>query len=143
MCFVCLTICFAQDWAMGSWKLNEANSKFIPGVSKAVTIVFEAAGDNIKCTKDGVDGQGKPLHTEWTGKFDGEDYPLIGDSKGDMRAYKRVSEREMQEITKKDGNVIGRNRVVVFNDGKTVSVITNGADSEGEKVYNVAIYDKQ
>jgi len=143
VCLVLLSPCFAQDWAMGSCKLNEANSKFIAGVAKPVTVVYAAAGGNIKCTKDGVDGQGKPLHTEWTGKFDGEYYPLTGDRSGDKRAYEKVNEREILEITQKDGSVTGKNRAVVFNKGKSFSVITSQADREGEKVYNVAIYDKQ
>jgi hypothetical protein len=143
MCFVCLTLCSAQDWMVGSWKLNEAKSKFIPGVANNLTVVYAVAGDKIKCTMDGLDGQGKPLHTEWTGKFDGEFYPLTGDPKGDMRAYKKINERGMQEITEKDGNVTGINRIVVFADGKSRSVITDLTDREGERMSNVAIYDKQ
>ncbi len=143
MCLACLTLCSAQDWMIGSWKLNEANSKFIPGFAKNLTVVYSVAGDKIKCTIDGFDGQGKPLHTEWTGKFDGEYYPLSGDPKGEMRAYKKVNEREMQEVTEKDSNVTGMNRIVVFADGKSRSVITNLTDREGDKMTNVAIYDRQ
>ena len=141
ICFVCLSPCFAQNWAMGRWKLNETNSKFLPGVAKPATVVYEAAGDKIECTKDGVDGQGKPLHTVWTGKFDGKYYPLAGDPEGDMRAYKKVNDREMQELTSKDGNVTRTNRVV--NNGESISVITSRTDQEGEKMYSVGVYEKQ
>ena len=41
--------------------------------------MYEAAGDQIKSTVDGVDAQGKPTHNEWVGKFDGKDYPVTGD----------------------------------------------------------------
>jgi hypothetical protein len=106
-CLVSLTLCFAQNSMIGTWKLNEAKSKLGPGAAKNSTVVYEAAGDNIKCTIDGVDDQGKPSHIEWTGKFDGKDYPLTGDSNADMRTYKKSNERTMDGITKKDGKVTG------------------------------------
>jgi hypothetical protein len=55
---------------MGTWKLNEAKSKFSPGMAKNTTIVYEAVGDNVKITIDGFDSGGKPTHNEWTGKLD-------------------------------------------------------------------------
>src|SRR5437763_16272817 len=53
----------------------------------AVLLVgYEAAGDSVKVTVDGVDGDGKPAHNEWTGKFDGKDYSVTGDPNADMRS---------------------------------------------------------
>ena len=69
----------AQSPQMGTWKLNEAKSKIPDGYMKNTTVVYEMAGDNIKVTTEGTDATGKPMHTEWTGKFDGKDYPLTGD----------------------------------------------------------------
>ena len=54
-CFFSLTLCVASPM-MGTWKLNEAKSKFSSGASKSVTVVYEPAGDNVKCTIDGIDG---------------------------------------------------------------------------------------
>jgi hypothetical protein len=87
VCFVGLTLCYAQDANMGTWKLNEAKSKIGAGSAKNTTVVYEAAGDNVKVTVDGVDADGKPAHSEWTGKFDGKDYPVIGDPNSDVRSY--------------------------------------------------------
>ena len=80
LCFLAGAACFASDVQMGTWKLNEAKSKFSPGATKNHTIVYETAGDNVKVTVDGTDRDGKPAHNEWTGKFDGKDYPVKGDS---------------------------------------------------------------
>jgi hypothetical protein len=74
-CLVCVTLSFAENPNMGTWKLNEAKSKISAGFRKNTTVVCEAAGDDVKVTVDGADGQGKPTHNEWTGKFDGKDYP--------------------------------------------------------------------
>ena len=78
VCFVAVALCAAQNANMGTWKLNEAKSKAPAGAPKNTTVVYEAAGDNVKVTVDGVDAAGKPTHNEWTGKFDGKDYPLTG-----------------------------------------------------------------
>jgi len=60
----------ADDPNMGTWKLNEAKSKFSPGAAKNTSVVYEAAGDSVKVTVDGVGADGKPSHNEWTGKFE-------------------------------------------------------------------------
>jgi hypothetical protein len=41
--------------------------------------LFARLGDNVKITVDGADRDGKPTHNEWTGKFDGKEYPVTGD----------------------------------------------------------------
>ncbi|HZQ25606.1 MAG TPA: hypothetical protein VFA89_22645 [Terriglobales bacterium] len=140
MCFLGLTVCFAESSLMGTWKLDEAKSKLGAG-GKNNTVVYEAAGDNIKCTIDGVDADGKPTHIEWTGKFDGKDYPLTGDPSGDMRAYTTVNERTTKGVTKKDGKVTATSRIVVAADGKTRTVTTDQAGAK--KAHIVAVYDKQ
>ena len=86
---------------MGTWKLNEAKSKFAPGVPKNHTVVYETAGDNVKVTVDGTDKDGKSTHNEWTGKFDGKDYPVTGDPTSDMRSYKKVGDRVLKLTVKK------------------------------------------
>jgi hypothetical protein len=54
-CLVALTLCFAQDAMLGTWKLNESKSKIASGTPKNNTVVIEAAGENMKVTIDGVD----------------------------------------------------------------------------------------
>ena len=76
LCFVGVAVCSAADAQMGTWKLNEAKSKFAPGTPKNTTVVYEAAGERVKVTIDGIGSDGKPMHNEWTGKFDGKDYPV-------------------------------------------------------------------
>jgi hypothetical protein len=142
LCFLAVTSCFA-DPQMGTWKLNEAKSKFAPGATKNNTVVYEAAGDNVKVTVDGTDKDGKSTHNEWTGKFDGKDYPVSGDPTSDMRSYKKVDDRTLKLTVKKDGKVTASGRIVVSTDGKSRTVTTSGTDAEGKKVKSTAVYDKQ
>jgi hypothetical protein len=143
VCFIAVTVAFASDPNMGTWKLNEAKSKIPAGVQKNTTVVYEAAGDNVKVTGDGVDGEGKPTHVEWTGKFDGKDYPLVGDSNADMRAYKKVDAHTMDLTNKKGGKATTTGRIVVAADGKTRTVTVSGTDAKGMKIKYTAAYDKQ
>src|SRR5947208_17139931 len=79
LCFVAAAVCFADDAFTGTWKLNEAKSKIAPNAPKNNTVVYEAAGDNVKITVDGSDS--KPTHDERTGKITGNDDPLTGHPK--------------------------------------------------------------
>jgi len=143
LCFIAGAVGFASDVNMGTWKLNEAKSKIAPGASKNSTVVYEAAGDNVKATLDGTDGKGKPTHSEWTGKFDGKDYPVTGDTNSDMRSLKKIDDRTLELTVKKDGKVTLTGRIVVSADGKSRTVSTSGTDAKGKKVKNTAVYDKQ
>jgi hypothetical protein len=143
LCFAGVAVCFAENPNMGTWKLDEAKSKFSPGAQKNTTVVYEAAGDSVKVTIDGMTGDGKPTHTEWTGKFDGKDYPVSGDSNSDMRSYKEVNDHTMMVTLKKDGKVTSTVRIMVSADGKTRTVTQKGTDSMGKKISVTAVYDKQ
>jgi hypothetical protein len=143
LCFVGVGVCFAADASMGTWRLNEAKSKIGAGSPKNTTVVYEAAGDSVKVTVDGIDGDGKPLHSEWTGKYDGKDFPVTGDPNADTRAYKKVNDHTLTITNKKGDKVTMSGRGVVSADGKTRTVTINGTDSKGKKFTSTAVYDKQ
>ena len=143
MCFVGLTLCFADVAIMGTWKLNEAKSKLTAGAPKNTTVVYEASGDMVKVTVDGVDGQGKPTHNEWTGKLDGKDYPVTGDPASDMRSVKTIDDRTLELTVKNGGKVTASGRIVVSPDNKTRTVTLTGTDPKGKKFHTISVYDRQ
>jgi hypothetical protein len=143
LCLGAVALFAASDATMGTWKLNEAKSKIPPMAPKNNTVVYEAAGDSVKVSIDGVDSQGKPYHSEWTGKFDGKEYPLTGDPAADARTYKKVNDHTLEITTKKAGKVTGTARVVVSADGKSRTVTVSGMDPSGNKVSYTGVYDKQ
>lgn len=143
LCFVGVAVCFADNPNMGTWKLNEAKSTFSPGATKNTTVVYEATGDDVRVTTDGTDGDGKPTHTEWTGKFDGKDYPVSGDPSSDTRSYKKINDLTLALTNKKGGTVTTTGRIVVSADGKSRAVTTSRTDSAGKKVTSTTVYDKQ
>jgi len=142
LCFFGAAVCFADNPQIGTWKLNEAKSKFAPGVPKNHTLVYETAGDNMKIIGDGNEKDGKPRHTEWTGKFDGKAYPVSGDSTHDTRSYMKVGDRVLKLTVKKEGKVIVTGRIVLSAAGKTRIVTTRSAGPE--KTFRArAVFDKQ
>ena len=140
--FASATVCLAQSPHMGTWKLNEAKSKIPAGATKNNTVIYEAAGDSIKVTVDGTDGAGNPVHSEWTGKFDGKFYAVTGDSTADMRSYRKINNHTLALTNKKAGKITLTGRIMVSANGKTRTVTTNGTNEKGKRFSTRAVYDK-
>ena len=86
-------------------KFNASKSQFSPGSPKNNIVVYEAAGDNVKVTVDGTEKDGNPTHSEWTGKFDGKDYPVTGNPNSDERSYTKIDDRKLGFNFKKGGQM--------------------------------------
>jgi hypothetical protein len=142
-CFLGGALCFAADPQMGTWKLNESKSKITPGTAKFTSVTFKSMLGNIKVTSDGSDESGKPIHVEWSGKFDGKDYPVTGSPGSDARSYTKVNDRTLQMTAKKKGKVIATGQSVVSADGKSRTGAVTGTTAKGKKFKNVAVFDKQ
>jgi hypothetical protein len=121
LCFLAAAVCFASPH-MGTWKLNEAKSKVAPGTTKNHTVIYEAAGDDVKII--------------------GKDYPVTGDPTSDARSYTVVDDNTLDFTIKKEGKVTITGQVVVSADGKTRSVTVNGMDAQGKKYSSTSVYDK-
>jgi hypothetical protein len=143
LCLAAGVIALAADPNVGTWKLNEAKSKFAAGAIKNVAVVYTAVGDNYKCVVDGVGGDGKPTHNEWTGKFDGKDYPVIGDPAADTRSLKLVKPGHYALTNKKDGKTVVAGTVILSADNTSRTLTTEMTDAAGKKQTSIAVYDRQ
>jgi len=143
MFFLSAVVCSADSPHMGTWKLNEAKSKFAAGATKNHTVVYQAAGADTKVTVDGTDGSGAAVHSEWTGKFNGRYYAVTGSPTSDMRSYTRVNSRTLSFREKKGGKVVLTGTITVSRNGKHRTVTTTAKDSKGKWAHNTAMYDKQ
>ena len=140
--FVAAAACFAANPHMGTWKLNEAKSKLVPGMGKNSTVVYSEQKDKVKITVDGVDKDGKPTHSVWVGKFDGKAYPVKGNLPYNSVAYKVVNDRTNDITAMKDGKIGWSGRITVSADGKSRTVTINGTDANGKKFKGKVVYDK-
>ena len=141
--FAGAVVASADSPHMGTWKLNEAKSKFAAGATKNNTVVYEAAGNDTKVTVDGTDGSGAAVHSEWTGKFNGRYYAVTGSATSDMRSYRRINSRTLAFTEKKSGKVVLTGRITISRNGKSRTVTTSGKDSKGKWTHNTGVFDKQ
>ena len=140
---VVASLCFAgDDVFMGTWKLNKAKSKIPAATAHNNTVVYAQSGDDVKITGDGVDANGKTMHQEWTGKFDGKDYAAKGSPTHDMRAYTKVDDHTLTYAMKKDGKNVGKGKVVVAADGKSRTVTETSQGADGKEKTATSVFDK-
>jgi hypothetical protein len=143
LCLTAVVVAFAADPNVGTWKLNEAKSQFAAGAAKNVTVAYTILGENYKCVVDGVDDAGKPTHNEWTGKFDGKDYPVIGDPSANTRSLRMVKPGHYALTNKKDGKTVVTGTVDFSDDNKSRTLTTDTTDTAGKKQKSIAVYDRQ
>ena len=143
VCLAAAAVCFAADAFTGTWKLNEGKSKMPPGVTKNTTVTYEQVGDSVKVTLDGIGADGKPTHDEWTGKYDGKDYPVTGNPNNDTRSYKKINDRTLEVTGKKGDKVVLKAKVIISPDGKTRTVAATQTGADGKKETSIAVYDRQ
>ena len=136
---------FAQtDPFIGTWKLNLAKTKYSPGPPpQSGTVTYEAVGQGYKIIVKGTDAEGKPINSQFTGNFDGKDYPVSGNPDQDMTTMRRIDAYKIEFTRKKVGKVVATGSGVISKDGKTQTVTTKAVNSKGEEVSNAEVYDKQ
>lgn len=124
ICFLTSGACFASPF-LGTWKLDRAKSKIGRGTGRNDTVIYDwAFPARTNVTVIGVDAKGNPTRNEWTGRFDGKDYPVTGAADEDARAYTEVNDHTLNFTMKKASKPVLNGRIVVSADGKSRTVTT-------------------
>ena len=133
-----------EPW-FGTWKLNPAKSsnREEPSPYKRQTCRIEPWEDGLKVTYEMVGTRGGVTHTEWTGKFDGKDYPMQGVDAVLTNAYRKIDGRSYEIVIKVDGAVVATAKVDISTDGKTMNVATEQKDAGRTRRNTTSVYDKQ
>jgi hypothetical protein len=135
----------------GTWQQNVAKSKYSPAdlAVKSGTTNIEVTQNGVKLVNDGVDGQGRPTHTEYTASFDGKDYPVKATVGGkpspnqDAVTWKKIDDYTYENVAKLKGQTLTTTRVVVSKDGKTRTNTVTGKNAQGQTVSNVVVFEKK
>lgn len=131
------------DPFMGTWRMNVGKSTFSPGPApKSGSVTFAAAGTGFKVVVSGVGMKDEKVQWEYTGNYDGKDYPLKGNPDGDMISVRRVNARTVETTIKRAGKPTVINTRTVSADGKMLTVTTKGTDGQGRAVHNVQVFEK-
>jgi len=121
----------------GVWKLNLARSTYSPGPPpfRRATRRIERSGDRITITDDHVRSRGGVTHLEWSGKFDGVDYPVQGVELVLTNAYRRIDDHTLELIQKIDGQVVATARLLISPDGRTITTVNSSSTASATTVY--------
>jgi hypothetical protein len=137
--FVSSLVHAADDPMIGTWKLNIAKSTFPAGTApKSGTLKFSPSPDGYKAVADSVEAKGEKVHTEITFKTDGKDYPVDGAS-GTTFSMKKVDDRTMQIVWKRDGKTISTSTAKFSADWKTVTEVQKDLKNQSDTL----VYNKQ
>ena len=128
----------------GTWVMNPTKSTYTPGPGpKSQTVLYLASPEGVKVTATTIDASGKMVKTEYTAKYDGNDYPVTGNADWDAIALKRIDSHTLEFTRKRAGKTVQTGTNVVSTDGKTRTITTTGVNAKGEKIRVVVVYDKK
>jgi hypothetical protein len=133
-----------KDNSLGTWKLNMEKSKFSPSAPvKSLTATREASDDGVKVTTTGERPDGTPINGSYTAKYDGKEYPVTG-APYDSIAIKQIDANTFTTVQKNSGTKYSTTtRAVVSKDGKIMTVTVRGTGTDGSRVRNTMVYEKQ
>jgi hypothetical protein len=136
----------AADNSIGIWKRNEAKSKGSTIGANPITSLtwnLEEVAGGVKATATGSFKDGRPFKTEFTVKYDGNEYPVTG-APWDRTAIKQIDANTFEwDNRSTTGQYRSKARVRVSGDGKTMTMNTTAMDSEGQPFTSMNVYDRQ
>jgi hypothetical protein len=129
----------------GTWKLNVAKSIYNPGPApyKRATSHIEPYEGAIRDSDDFVRWRGETVHVEWTGKFDGRDYAVGGVDYPLTNAYTQIDEDTLKIVAKVDGRITSVSRITLSPDHKTMTMVAESSNTQGQRVTTTTVYEKQ
>jgi hypothetical protein len=146
----------AKDPRIGTWKLNVEKSQGGPATPPRMIVRrWEARPDGFTIfTQATIDAQGNPHFIHNAYKVDGKDYPSYDEanllpSLAGAKTLRTTSVKVVDAYTatvsiKDDKGVAGIPYTdTVSRDGKTLTRVTKGRNSQGQDINSVLVHDRQ
>jgi len=126
----------APAW-VGTWTLNLERSIYNPERPpfKRATRRIEQSGEWVTIVDDIVGGRGGIVHLEWTGRFDGTDYPVEGLDIVLTNAYRQIDDRQYELVQKMEGKVVATARLSLSADGRTITTVTTSQTGSATTIH--------
>jgi len=134
---------FAADPIVGTWKLNVAKSKFIPGAELTASTRVYTEADGLYTVEQkftGADGKETSIRAQYR---DGKETKLPAGSRYDTLLAKKIDANTWDFDLKKDGKTICHAHRVVSGDGKTLTANSTGTQLSGATGDQTLVFDKQ
>jgi hypothetical protein len=132
------------DPVVGTWKLNLAKSTFagIPSLKSQIR-TYSRSGRDITLEMKTVSAEGKETTTRATYKFDGKDYPSMGNPDFDSLSGMQIDTNTAEFTLKRAGKQVGKIRRAVSNDGRTLTINYVITNADGIQTAALTVFDKQ
>jgi hypothetical protein len=151
LCTFAVSLLAAADPFIGTWKLSASRSKFAPGAPSLIlaAIQIESAGNGLKSTASGADGQGISSDFTFSCQLDGtpckvtaSTLPMKSASAVDTITLKRVDPNVIVATGTKNGKPVYSDRRVVSANGTTMTVVRDGMTPEGKKYESTIVLER-
>ena len=127
---------YAADPIIGSWKLNVAKSKFIPGAELT-------AGTRVYTEAEGLYTMDRKVTSSRSQYREGKETKQPAGSPYDTSAAKKVDANTWDFALKKGGKTVNQVHRVVSADGKTLTSHSANAQRGGMSGEETLVFDKQ
>jgi len=125
------------------WDASRSSSGASPQRYKRITLKIEPWKDGLRVIYDMVGTRGVVNHIEWSGRFDGKDYPVQGVDYVLTNAYSLRNDHAFAITVKVDGNPAATADVTISGDGGTLTSVTSERDPQGKEVQSTSVYVKK
>lgn len=129
---------------LGTWELNVAKSTYSPGPApKSQRRTYERVEVGVKYAAITIHANGNSAPEQWTGTYDGKDFPFAGVADFDTQSVTAIDALKAQFTLKKAGKAVMSGTRVLSAGGKVMTVTIKGTNAKGEAVHNVMVFDKR
>jgi hypothetical protein len=156
---VAVGISFGADNSLGTWKLNIEKSRAATKAAgmespatrdgwatlKSITLTREAADSGVKVTNHLERTDGTTRHVTYTAKYDGTEAAVAGgDNPFSRIAVKQIDANTFtDERRTNDASRKSTGRIVISDNGKTLTMTLKGTTLQGTPYTTVDVYEKQ
>jgi hypothetical protein len=136
------TLC-AADPFVATWKMNGAKTKYKVGAApKEQTLVIGETGAEMTIAVSGTASDGSKISMVYNMPSGGGTGKVIS-GPYDGISGKRISANEREVDYMKGGKSVYNAHSKVSADGKSLTVMVKGSNSQGQSVEGTVVYDKQ
>ncbi|HEY4361582.1 MAG TPA: GTP cyclohydrolase II [Bryobacteraceae bacterium] len=131
----------SDDPFLGVWELDPSTLDYQfgrPGRRAIYTIEVPPKGVGFQFTLDADDADGKRMHHVYGGNLDGTEVPIPGHPV--TLALRRVDQRRIESVLKREGKVADRWMRTLAADGQTMTITQHGVTPEGREFVNTGVY---
>jgi len=132
------------DPVLGTWHLNVAKSRFIPGPApKSRSRTYELYRDGIKTTIRTVYADGHTAFVQFVSDYSSDQVLVSGSPDADMLALKKTDQNTAEIVLFHAGKEVGSARRVISQDGNRMTITLELTNAQGAHVNDVQIFDKE